>query len=225
MEKAKMIEVVKVEPGKVPFVVSIENTLASLQNQVGGYIELCYPFEDEGIAIVCNEEGKINSLPLNRAMRGADGKPYDIIAGTFLVAGLGEEGEFISLTEEQENEAIKMLLLPEIFLVSGPIMVIPMDIEIACKNAIVEAINDNYDHNSYCLSHSAPDIPVRAFGKELVCKVLANSIRFKPLDGRWDRENVEWAKHVEPVLKPRETLIDEVHVGLLNLFTNMVRRE
>ena len=44
---------------------------------------------------VCNEEGKILHLPLNR--------PYvegDVFAGVFFVCGL-EDGEFVSLTDEQ----------------------------------------------------------------------------------------------------------------------------
>ena len=34
---------------------------------VGGDIEVTYPFEDE-VAIILNESGKINGLPLNRAI-------------------------------------------------------------------------------------------------------------------------------------------------------------
>ena len=35
--------------------------------------------------IVCNEEGKLEGLPLNRALRDEDGDIYDVVAGSFLV--------------------------------------------------------------------------------------------------------------------------------------------
>lgn len=60
---------------------------------VGGWIEQA-PLDDNCCA-VCNEEGKILHLPLNR--------PYvegDVFAGVFFVCGL-EDGEFVSLTDEQ----------------------------------------------------------------------------------------------------------------------------
>ena len=43
----------------------IPSSLESLQHEVGGDIEAVYPFE-EPVAIVCNEEGKMNGLPLNQ---------------------------------------------------------------------------------------------------------------------------------------------------------------
>ena len=39
-------------------------------------------------------------LPLNRALRDEDHHVYDVVAGTFLVAGLGAE-DFCSLNEKQ----------------------------------------------------------------------------------------------------------------------------
>src|SRR5699024_6863922 len=41
--------------------------LEAMQELVGGDIEEYMPFEDE-VAIICNEEGKIIGLPLNRAI-------------------------------------------------------------------------------------------------------------------------------------------------------------
>ena len=40
---------------------------------------------------VCNEEGKLMGLPLNRALFDDDGHIYDIVSGNFLIVGLGEE--------------------------------------------------------------------------------------------------------------------------------------
>lgn len=43
------------------------DTLESMQSLVEGDIEEYMPFEDE-VAIICNDEGKMNGLPLNRAV-------------------------------------------------------------------------------------------------------------------------------------------------------------
>ena len=109
--------VVLVEPNKEARVTKIDNTLKAMQETVGGYIEAVYPYDDN-VAIVCNEESKIVGLPLNRALKDADGKVYDIIAGTFLVAGLTEDN-FGSLTEEQKNHYLKEFEHPEKFIRFG----------------------------------------------------------------------------------------------------------
>ena len=49
---------------------------------------------------VCNDEGKLLGLPMNRALTDESGVPYDIVCGTFFMAGVGRE-DFISLTEQQ----------------------------------------------------------------------------------------------------------------------------
>lgn len=49
---------------------------------------------------VLNDEGKLLGLPWNRALTDDHGVPYDIVCGTFFVAGLKED-DFASLTEQQ----------------------------------------------------------------------------------------------------------------------------
>ena len=61
------ITVVACYPGKTATIIRIQNTLEAKQAFVGGYIQAVYPFDDP-VAIVCNEEGKLNSMPLNRAV-------------------------------------------------------------------------------------------------------------------------------------------------------------
>ena len=56
-----------VEPMKPPTVQEIDGSLESMQRIVGGDIEAVYPFDDP-VAIVCNEEGKMLGLPMNRAL-------------------------------------------------------------------------------------------------------------------------------------------------------------
>jgi len=108
------IKVILVEPGKRAEVKEIDSGLESLQKIVGGDIEAFYPFLDR-VAIICNEEGKINALPLNRAVYDDDGEMIDIIAGTFIVAGWGEE-DFGSLSEELLAKYWQCFQFPEKFM-------------------------------------------------------------------------------------------------------------
>ena len=84
MEERNSIEVIMVEPGKRPRIEVMNDSLEAMQKAVGGYIEEYMPFEDD-VALVCNEEGKMNGMPLNRAVYGEDGQIMDIIAGPFLL--------------------------------------------------------------------------------------------------------------------------------------------
>lgn len=107
------MKVIIVEPMKKPIVKEIGDDLKSLQEVVGGFIEAIYPYEDL-VALVCNEEGKISGLPYNRVLRDETGKICDVIAGTFFIAGLGEE-DFTSLTDDQIKKFTKIFELPEVF--------------------------------------------------------------------------------------------------------------
>lgn len=98
-------------PEKEPKQVCFENTLENLQGFVGGWIEATYPFDDN-VAIICNEEGKLDGLPLNRTI--STDCFHDIIAGNFLVVGCNEE-DFCSLTEKQIDRYKEMFQEPEIF--------------------------------------------------------------------------------------------------------------
>lgn len=118
--------VVLVEPNKEARIVKIDNTLKAMQETVGGYIEAVYPYDDN-VAIVCNGEGKIAGLPLNRALKDADGKVYDVIAGNFFVAGLTGDN-FGSLTEEQTDFFLAKFKQPEMFVcLEDEIVSIPLE--------------------------------------------------------------------------------------------------
>ena len=111
------MKVVIVESGKQPYEKEIKGDLESLQKNVGGYIQVIYPFSDP-VALICNEDGKIEGLPLNRALRDEDGNIYDIIAGTFIVAGLTEES-FGSLNETSTKRYTEMFQYPEQFFIEN----------------------------------------------------------------------------------------------------------
>ena len=105
------IKVVLIEPDKKAVVAEIGASLEGMQAAVGGFIEAIYPFE-EPVAIICNEEGKINGLPLNRALYDDQREIYDVIAGTFFIAGCGDD-DFVSLSQEQIDKYKSMFLVPE----------------------------------------------------------------------------------------------------------------
>lgn len=88
--RAGYLRVLVVEPERTPYVKEIPHTLEAFQQEVGGLIEVIYPYADL-VGLVCNEEGKLLGLPLNRALIDENGKMRDIICGTFLVTGLGAE--------------------------------------------------------------------------------------------------------------------------------------
>ena len=62
------MRILLVEPGKTPVLKEIDGSLKSMQEIVGGTIQVLYPFA-EPVALVCNDEGKLLGLPLNRALR------------------------------------------------------------------------------------------------------------------------------------------------------------
>ena len=106
--------VLKVEPGKKAYVKEIENELEDLQKEVGGYIERIYPFEEDRVAILANEEGRLLNLQLNRTIRNNDGTIINAIVGTFLVVGIGEE-DFVSLSDDLLQKYLKYYETPEFF--------------------------------------------------------------------------------------------------------------
>lgn len=115
------MNVLVVEPEKVPCEAEIDGSLESMQKLVGGTIEAVYPFEDH-VALVCNDEGKLNGLPLNRKL-----EDYDIIAGTFLICGLGED-DFTSLPPDLMEKYRDKFAKPELFMrMGGHIVAIPVE--------------------------------------------------------------------------------------------------
>ena len=108
------MKVLKVEQYQLPEVKEIDPGLASLQHEVDGWIEATYPFEDP-VAIICNEEGKLNSMDYNRAIRDENGEVQEIIAGPVLIVGLGEE-DFTSLSEDMVQKYKRLFAQPEVFL-------------------------------------------------------------------------------------------------------------
>lgn len=224
MEK-KTRSVLVVEPQKKPYAKEIGGDLKSLQHEVGGYIQAVYPFR-EPVALICNEEGKLSGKALNRALRDESGQIYDVVAGTFLIAGLGKEG-FVSLTPEQMEHFMQYFQTPEQFrMTNGKILVSPMKDErneeppvyrhtadYAMEHGELQEYNLSYQANEKCKeaiqeaisSHydgnrlcvdAAVKEVLGKFGAERVQYLLANTVQRKSWDGRISPESKAWAQTI-----------------------------
>ena len=120
------MRVIVVEPRKKLIVQDIGSDLESMQKIVGGPIQAIYPFE-EPVALICNEEGKLLNLPLNRALRDEEGNVYDIISGTFFVCAAPPDSDhFTGLTDQEIKTYMERFAMPEMFLnVGGTLFVLP----------------------------------------------------------------------------------------------------
>ena len=123
------MRIIIVEGGKRPYEAELEHDLKSMRRCVGGDIEAVYEPGGRGAALICNDEGKLLNLPLNRALRDEEGEIYDIIAGTFFVCGAPPDSEsFTSLTDEQVDYWLKRFAKPEFFVqVNGQIICVPVE--------------------------------------------------------------------------------------------------
>ena len=120
----------------------IDPGLHSLQAEVGGDIAATYPFSDP-VGLVCNDEGKLIGLELNRGLRDEDGNLYDIMAGTFLVVGPSEDS-FTSLTPEQVQKYTEHFKQPEQFIsLNGQIIALPAEPENPLRTAEM-TLEDDY---------------------------------------------------------------------------------
>ena len=134
--------VLVVEPMKEPYVKEIAPGLHALQAEVGGDIATAYPFSDP-VGLVCNDEGKLIGLELNRGLRDEHGEIYDVMAGTFLVVGLSEDS-FTSLTPEQVQKYTEHFKQPEQFIsLNGQIIALPVEPENPLRTAEM-TLEDDY---------------------------------------------------------------------------------
>ena len=134
--------VLVVEPMKEPYVKEIAPGLHALQAEVGGDIAASYPFDDP-VGLVLNDEGKLIGLDLNRSLRDEHGEIYDIVAGTFLVVGLGPES-FASLPPDMIQKYTEQFKRPELFAsINGQIVSVPVEPENPLRTAEM-TLEDDY---------------------------------------------------------------------------------
>ena len=104
----ELVRVLVVQSNRLkPWDVYIYDTLTDMQQTVNGSIEYFEPWDDR-VAIVCNDDGKINGMRPNRKVYSESGRLLDIIYGDFFIIGVDDEGGNVSLTDEQVNKYMTM---------------------------------------------------------------------------------------------------------------------
>ena len=119
------MRILVVEPGKKPEAKEIDGSLTSMQEIVGGTIEAIYPWADP-VALICNDEGKLLGLPLNRTLADEDGHVLDVVAGTFFLCGIPTDSDsFGSLSVSQLEKYRTAFACPETILrMNGQLVVV-----------------------------------------------------------------------------------------------------
>ncbi len=116
MNKEEIITCIKCAPNKNAEVVQLKQDLRSLQEAVDGYIEYCYPFDDDNICVLCNEEGKLIPLDFSRPVLDDDNNIFDLVAGTCYIMGCTPDGYNRSLTDDEIKYYMKLWFYPiEVF--------------------------------------------------------------------------------------------------------------
>lgn len=98
------MRVLIIEPLRMPRIAEIKSDLASMQEIVGGLIEVVYL--PDNVLAICNEEGRLMNLQGNRRIG------ENIIAGTFFLCSDSNTGDFESLSQSQINKF--SLWMPEV---------------------------------------------------------------------------------------------------------------
>ena len=152
-EDRTTMRVILCKPDEKAVVIEMEDSLESMQKMVGGLIEEYMPWDDE-VALICNEEGKMNGLPLNRGIKDEDGHLQDIIAGDFFICYAPIESErFLSMPPDLEEKYKEKFDLPEMFMMdNGEIETIKYDPDgktnqVTAFNARGDALNTNFPRN------------------------------------------------------------------------------
>ena len=102
-------------------------------------------------------------------------------------------------------------------------------LNIDCKKVIEEAIALNFD--GLHLKEDAATQVLEQFGEERMTFVMANTIRELSYDGRFSRQNKDWAEHIEipeninQGKNLNQDYVIESHPAILNGFIDMARAE
>lgn len=148
--------VLVVEPLKEPYLKEISPGLSAMQQEVNGLIAAAYPFDDP-VALICNDEGKLNGMELNRALRDDRGQLYDIVAGPFLVAELSEDN-FASLSPELAQKYMEHFKTPEMFaMVNGEITAIPVPAEVITPDDFLTGEKVKTPRGSFSLTNMSKE--------------------------------------------------------------------
>lgn len=98
-----MLRVLYYKPDLEPSEIYIEGTLEELQELVGGMIEVV-PLGNNFL-MICNEEGILLNLPINRVVKN------HLIKGSFIICKENRDsGEFEGLTDEEVEIVLEIII-------------------------------------------------------------------------------------------------------------------
>lgn len=95
------IRIIRIPAGEKPRVEHVTPTLEKFQELVGGWIEIVAVRRD-GLEVCCNEEGKLQGLPLNFPIFSGN----DIICGDAFLLRHDDEGEAASVTDADVDSVV-----------------------------------------------------------------------------------------------------------------------
>lgn len=102
------MKVLYIEPLKPPRLINIDSSLESIRTAIHcQWIEAADLLPDA--VLICDEEGKLNGSRPNRIVEG------DLVHGSFLIAGLGED-DFTDLPEHLIEKYTEKFKYPEVFI-------------------------------------------------------------------------------------------------------------
>lgn len=103
---------------------------------------------------------------------------------------------------------------------------------LACKEAIHSAIRDSYHDNCLDTKEAVRQV-VDAFGYDRTFYILALTVRHMDWDGRFSRDNKEWAKTIPVPVdndawcndRTAQYIVSQSHPGLVDLFIKQARKD
>ena len=117
VKRYKRIPVILVEYLEEPTYTTVVNELAEYQRIVEGTIDIVECVDLRGLDIICNDDGKILKLPLNRALT-SEHNCYDIIAGNMIITETNDNGDTVGISLENAVKAHSHFIDPEIFILN-----------------------------------------------------------------------------------------------------------
>ena len=111
-DRGPRVRAIVVHPHCPPVVEWVSNDFPTMYCILGGPPELI-PLE-EGVDLYCNGYGKLLGLTANRALFESEAeRPWDVVAGTFLVMGADEEtADQIDLSEAAVKKYTELIANP-----------------------------------------------------------------------------------------------------------------
>ena len=187
-------------------------------------------YGDEAACVAVNEQGKLVAKDL---WNGFDEDFQDAVKEYFAEKNpaFQKEGQAAPVTEESRTDDSDVPVYYESFSYAAEngevdLYRISRQLNEDCRNAIEEAIADNFD--GMHLADDATKSVVEQFGMERMGYILAYTLNYNNHDGRYSHNNKEWADTTckgERGSNIRTDWIVRSHPAVLNGFVDMYRKE